>query len=70
MTISVPTPKPVLERTIHWIERQVMKKLTVLRDGWGYGRFQSWFLHEMEKARGRYEEMDELTIDLLRCNSG
>ena len=70
MTISVPTPKPVLERTVKWIERQVMKKLTMLRDGWGYGRFQSWFFYEMEKARGRYEEIDELTIDLIRCNSG
>ena len=70
MTISVPTPKPVLERTIKWIEHQVMKKLTMLRDGWGYERFQSWFLGQMEKSRGRYEEMDELTIDLIRCNSG
>ena len=70
MTISVPTPKPVLERTIKWIEHQVMKKLTMLRDGWGYMRFQSWFLHQMEKSRDRYEEIDELTIDLIRCNSG
>ena len=66
MTISVTRPKPTLESTIKWIERQVMVRMTVLRDGWGYMSFQNWFLGQMEKARERYKWMDELTIELLQ----
>ena len=66
-TIIVTRPKPTLEGTIKWIERQVMVSMTMLRDGWGYMSFQSWFLGQMEKARERYDDMNKLTIELIRC---
>lgn len=60
-------PPPTLERTLQWLDRQVSKSLSLVRDVLGYG-YAQWIAGILEEGRKRYKAIDEKKIELYRVS--
>lgn len=56
---------PTLERTLAWLDRQVSKSLSMVKDIFGSG-YPQWLSGLLENGRARYRSIDERRIAMAR----
>jgi hypothetical protein len=64
--ISLTRPKPALERTLQWIDKQVQTSLSMIRDIMGIDVFRIWLARQIDSGRERYSKKHEALIKVSK----